>query len=189
MLKSNFLLRVWDKVISGSCKILVFVALEILLSYKMVLMGLSRPEAVRGFLCNVSSARHFLSCDTPLPVVWRATPDAGSSPSDTAGEHGRHRDQSHRPVAQILWDPRARRVALAPTATDPGPGPGPHDRHRPWPRTQLPWSRSQPWPRPGPQPQLPWSRSQPWSRGPSPGPGPGPGPGRCHKKATKLDLF
>lgn len=61
MLKSHFLLRVWDKVISGSCKILVFVALEILLSYKMVLLGLSRPEGVRGFLCNVSNARHFLS--------------------------------------------------------------------------------------------------------------------------------
>lgn len=56
MLKSHQLLvlRVWDKVISGSCKILVFVALEILLSYKIALMGLSRPEGVRGFLCNVS---------------------------------------------------------------------------------------------------------------------------------------
>lgn len=39
--------------ISGSCKILVFVALEILLSYKMVLMGINRPEGIRNFLCNV----------------------------------------------------------------------------------------------------------------------------------------
>lgn len=45
--------RVWDKVISGSCKILVFVALEILLSYKIVLMGTNRPEGIVKFLCNV----------------------------------------------------------------------------------------------------------------------------------------
>lgn len=46
--------RVWDKVISGSCKILVFVALEILLSYKIMLMGINRPEGVVKFLSNVS---------------------------------------------------------------------------------------------------------------------------------------
>ena len=45
--------RVWDKVISGSCKILVFVALEILLSYKIVLMGINRPDNMVNFLCNV----------------------------------------------------------------------------------------------------------------------------------------
>lgn len=50
--------RVWDKVISGSCKILVFVALEILLSYKVVLLGISRPEGVVKFLCNVSKSQH-----------------------------------------------------------------------------------------------------------------------------------
>lgn len=49
-------LRVWDKVISGSCKILVFVALEILLSYKIMLMGITRPEGVVRFLCNVSKS-------------------------------------------------------------------------------------------------------------------------------------
>ncbi|XP_029684500.1 TBC1 domain family member 7 isoform X2 [Takifugu rubripes] len=52
-LPESSLQRVWDKVISGSCKVLVFVALEILLSYKIVLMGLSRPEGVRAFLCNI----------------------------------------------------------------------------------------------------------------------------------------
>uniref|UniRef100_A0A3Q3KR70 TBC1 domain family member 7 n=1 Tax=Monopterus albus TaxID=43700 RepID=A0A3Q3KR70_MONAL len=45
--------RVWDKVISGSCKILVFVALEILLSYKIRLMGINWPEGVVKFLCNI----------------------------------------------------------------------------------------------------------------------------------------
>lgn len=40
--------------ISGSCKILVFVALEILLSYKIMLMGITRPEGVVKFLRNVS---------------------------------------------------------------------------------------------------------------------------------------
>lgn len=44
----------WDKVISGSCKILVFVALELLLSYKIVIMGINRPEGVVKFLYNVS---------------------------------------------------------------------------------------------------------------------------------------
>lgn len=46
--------RVWDKVISGSCKILVFVAVEILLSYKILLMGISHPDGVYNFLSNVS---------------------------------------------------------------------------------------------------------------------------------------
>ncbi|XP_056132139.1 TBC1 domain family member 7 isoform X2 [Lampris incognitus] len=52
-LPESSLQRVWDKVISGSCKILVFVALEILLSYKIVLMGINRPEGVVNFLRNV----------------------------------------------------------------------------------------------------------------------------------------
>uniref|UniRef100_A0A3Q4BMX5 TBC1 domain family member 7 n=1 Tax=Mola mola TaxID=94237 RepID=A0A3Q4BMX5_MOLML len=52
-LPESSLQRVWDKVISGSCKILVFVALEILLSYKIVLMGINRPEGVVKFLCNI----------------------------------------------------------------------------------------------------------------------------------------
>ena len=55
--------RVWDKVISGSCKILVFVGLEILLNYKIILMGTSRPEAVVKFLCNVSLHGHTHLCD------------------------------------------------------------------------------------------------------------------------------
>uniref|UniRef100_A0A8K9X851 TBC1 domain family member 7 n=1 Tax=Oncorhynchus mykiss TaxID=8022 RepID=A0A8K9X851_ONCMY len=53
-LPESSLQRVWDKVISGSCKILVFVAMEILLSYKIVVMGTSRPEGVVSILCNVS---------------------------------------------------------------------------------------------------------------------------------------
>ncbi|XP_047231637.1 TBC1 domain family member 7 isoform X1 [Girardinichthys multiradiatus] len=52
-LPESSLQRVWDKVISGSCKILVFVALEILLSYKIMLIGNTRPEGVVKFLCNI----------------------------------------------------------------------------------------------------------------------------------------
>ncbi|KAI5094435.1 TBC1 domain family member 7 isoform X1 [Silurus meridionalis] len=52
-LPESSLQRVWDKVISGSCKILVFVAMEILLSYKIKLMGMSRPDAVVKFLSNI----------------------------------------------------------------------------------------------------------------------------------------
>lgn len=46
--------RVWDKVISGSCKILVFVAIEILLTFKMKLMALNSAEKIAQFLENVS---------------------------------------------------------------------------------------------------------------------------------------
>ncbi|XP_067086566.1 TBC1 domain family member 7 [Osmerus mordax] len=52
-LPESSLQRVWDKVISGSCKILVFVAVEILLSYKIMLMGMNRPEGVVSFLCKI----------------------------------------------------------------------------------------------------------------------------------------
>uniref|UniRef100_A0A3B4BMJ9 TBC1 domain family member 7 n=1 Tax=Pygocentrus nattereri TaxID=42514 RepID=A0A3B4BMJ9_PYGNA len=56
-LPESSLQRVWDKVISGSCKILVFVAVEILLSYKIMLLGMSRPEAIVNFLSNVRTRR------------------------------------------------------------------------------------------------------------------------------------
>ncbi|XP_060100210.1 TBC1 domain family member 7 isoform X2 [Heteronotia binoei] len=45
--------KVWDKVISGSCKILVFVAVEILLTFKMKLMVLNGAEKIAQFLENV----------------------------------------------------------------------------------------------------------------------------------------
>ncbi|KAJ6664465.1 hypothetical protein lerEdw1_007122 [Lerista edwardsae] len=46
-------LWVWDKVISGSCKILVFVAIEILLTFKMKLMALNSAEKIAQFLENI----------------------------------------------------------------------------------------------------------------------------------------
>uniref|UniRef100_A0A3P8UTA5 TBC1 domain family member 7 n=1 Tax=Cynoglossus semilaevis TaxID=244447 RepID=A0A3P8UTA5_CYNSE len=52
-LPESSLQRVWDKVVSGSCKILVFVALEILLNHKIMLMGINRPEGIVKFLCNI----------------------------------------------------------------------------------------------------------------------------------------
>ena len=51
--------RVWDKVISGSCKILVFVAVEILLTFKMKLLALNSAEKIEQFLENVSTILHF----------------------------------------------------------------------------------------------------------------------------------
>ncbi|KAG1941844.1 TBC1 domain family member 7 isoform X1 [Pimephales promelas] len=86
-LPESSLQRVWDKVISGSCKILVFVAVEILLSYKILLMGISHPDGVYNFLSN----------------IWRVSTAA-------PGQHRRHRHQSHRPVAQALRDAHARGV-------------------------------------------------------------------------------
>lgn len=47
--------RVWDKVISGSCKILVFVAVEILLTFKMKIIALNSAEKITQFLENVST--------------------------------------------------------------------------------------------------------------------------------------
>ncbi|EPQ15255.1 TBC1 domain family member 7 [Myotis brandtii] len=51
---SNILkLEVWDKVVSGSCKILVFVAVEILLTFKLKVMALNNSEKITKFLENI----------------------------------------------------------------------------------------------------------------------------------------
>ncbi|KAL0622941.1 TBC1 domain family member 7 [Plecturocebus cupreus] len=44
---------VWDKVMSGSCKILVFVAVEILLTFKIKVMALNSAEKITKFLENI----------------------------------------------------------------------------------------------------------------------------------------
>ncbi|XP_075273036.1 TBC1 domain family member 7 isoform X2 [Opisthocomus hoazin] len=51
-LPESSLQRVWDKVISGSCKILVFVAVEILLTFKMKILALNTAEKITQFLEN-----------------------------------------------------------------------------------------------------------------------------------------
>ncbi|NXW90372.1 TBCD7 protein, partial [Alopecoenas beccarii] len=51
--QSFFFFRVWDKVISGSCKILVFVAVEILLTFKMKIIALNTAEKITQFLENI----------------------------------------------------------------------------------------------------------------------------------------
>ncbi|NXL63269.1 TBCD7 protein, partial [Chordeiles acutipennis] len=48
-----FLSIFWDKVISGSCKILVFVAVEILLTFKMKILALNTAEKITQFLENI----------------------------------------------------------------------------------------------------------------------------------------
>ncbi|XP_023567924.1 TBC1 domain family member 7 isoform X2 [Octodon degus] len=52
-LPESSLQRVWDKVVSGSCKILVFVAVEILLTFKLKLMALNSAEKITKFLANI----------------------------------------------------------------------------------------------------------------------------------------
>ncbi|NXA46935.1 TBCD7 protein, partial [Nothocercus julius] len=52
-LPESSLQRVWDKVISGSCKILVFVAVEILLTFKMKIIALGTAEKIIQFLENI----------------------------------------------------------------------------------------------------------------------------------------
>nr|XP_047931571.1 TBC1 domain family member 7 isoform X4 [Anser cygnoides] len=52
-LPESSLQRVWDKIISGSCKILVFVALEILLTFKMKIIALTTAEKITQFLENI----------------------------------------------------------------------------------------------------------------------------------------
>uniref|UniRef100_A0A5F9D876 TBC1 domain family member 7 n=1 Tax=Oryctolagus cuniculus TaxID=9986 RepID=A0A5F9D876_RABIT len=51
-LPESSLQRVWDKVVSGSCKILVFVAVEILLTFKIKVMALNSAEKITQFLEN-----------------------------------------------------------------------------------------------------------------------------------------
>ncbi|XP_020017982.1 TBC1 domain family member 7 isoform X5 [Castor canadensis] len=51
-LPESSLQRVWDKVVSGSCKILVFVAVEILLTFKIKVMALNSAEKITRFLEN-----------------------------------------------------------------------------------------------------------------------------------------
>uniref|UniRef100_A0A8C3CEY8 TBC1 domain family member 7 n=1 Tax=Cairina moschata TaxID=8855 RepID=A0A8C3CEY8_CAIMO len=52
-LPESSLQRVWDKIISGSCKILVFVALEIFLTFKMKIIALTTAEKITQFLENI----------------------------------------------------------------------------------------------------------------------------------------
>ncbi|XP_006864146.1 PREDICTED: TBC1 domain family member 7 isoform X2 [Chrysochloris asiatica] len=52
-LPESSLQRVWDKVVSGSCKILVFVAVEILLTFKIKVMALNSAEKITEFLENI----------------------------------------------------------------------------------------------------------------------------------------
>lgn len=59
--------RVWDKVVSGSCKILVFVAVEILLTFKIKVMALNSAEKITKFLENVSALS---------PWVWNLETEA-----------------------------------------------------------------------------------------------------------------
>lgn len=63
--------RVWDKVVSGSCKILVFVAVEILLTFKMKVMALSSAEKITKFLENVSALSPGI-WNLDMKAVWRA---------------------------------------------------------------------------------------------------------------------
>uniref|UniRef100_A0A2K5DM55 TBC1 domain family member 7 n=1 Tax=Aotus nancymaae TaxID=37293 RepID=A0A2K5DM55_AOTNA len=52
-LPESSLQRVWDKVVSGSCKTLVFVAVEILLTFKIKVMALNSAEKITKFLENI----------------------------------------------------------------------------------------------------------------------------------------
>lgn len=52
-LPESSLQRVWDKVVSGSCKILVFVAVEILLTFKIKILALNNAEKIKKFLENI----------------------------------------------------------------------------------------------------------------------------------------
>ncbi|MEE6464946.1 hypothetical protein FKM82_006412 [Ascaphus truei] len=52
-LPESSLQRVWDKVVSGSCKILVFVAVEIFLTFKMKVMALNNADNIKAFLGKI----------------------------------------------------------------------------------------------------------------------------------------
>ncbi|NP_001016332.2 TBC1 domain family member 7 [Xenopus tropicalis] len=64
-LSASSLQRVWDKLVSGSCKILVFVAVEILLTYKLKVMALNNAESINKFLEKIPE-------DNTDPIVSKA---------------------------------------------------------------------------------------------------------------------
>lgn len=64
-LPPSSLQRVWDKLVSGSCKILVFVAVEILLTFKMKVMALNNAESINEFLQKIPE-------DNTDPIVNKA---------------------------------------------------------------------------------------------------------------------
>ncbi|KAM4687711.1 TBC1 domain family member 7 isoform 1-T3 [Discoglossus pictus] len=57
--------RVWDKLVSGSCKILVFVAVEIVLTFKMKVMALNNADKIKEFLEKIPQ-------DNTDPIVSKA---------------------------------------------------------------------------------------------------------------------
>ncbi|KAM3928014.1 TBC1 domain family member 7-like [Leptodactylus fuscus] len=64
-LPPSSLQRVWDKLVSGSCKILVFVAVEILLTFKMKVMALNNSQTINEFLEKIPE-------DNTDPIVNKA---------------------------------------------------------------------------------------------------------------------
>ncbi|XP_044151223.1 TBC1 domain family member 7 isoform X2 [Bufo gargarizans] len=64
-LPPSSLQRVWDKLVSGSCKILLFLAIEILLTFKMKVMALNNTESINAFLEKIPE-------DNTDPIVNKA---------------------------------------------------------------------------------------------------------------------
>ncbi|XP_073446075.1 TBC1 domain family member 7 isoform X2 [Dendrobates tinctorius] len=64
-LPPSSLQRVWDKLVSGSCKILLFVAVEILLTFKMKVMALNNAESINEFLEKIPE-------DNTDPIINKA---------------------------------------------------------------------------------------------------------------------
>ncbi|KAG8442391.1 hypothetical protein GDO86_011256 [Hymenochirus boettgeri] len=64
-LSATSLQRVWDKLVSGSCKILVFVAVEILLTFKMKVMATNNAGTINTFLEKIPE-------DNTDPIVSKA---------------------------------------------------------------------------------------------------------------------
>ncbi|XP_053570724.1 TBC1 domain family member 7 [Bombina bombina] len=64
-LPASSLQRVWDKLVSGSCKILVFVAVEIILTFKMKIIALTTADSINEFLEKIPQ-------DNTDPIVSKA---------------------------------------------------------------------------------------------------------------------
>ncbi|KAM9307805.1 TBC1 domain family member 7 [Gastrophryne carolinensis] len=62
---ASSLQRVWDKLVSGSCKVLVFVAVGIMLTFKMKVMGLTSSDRIHEFLQKIPE-------DNTDPIVNKA---------------------------------------------------------------------------------------------------------------------
>lgn len=62
--------RIWDKVIGGSCKILVYVAVAIFLTFKRPILSMDNIEGVNKYLAKVTTLFIFDTLSSVWHNIW-----------------------------------------------------------------------------------------------------------------------